>query len=253
MSTASVIKLPMTIQAFFDESGKFGNQPSICFGGVASPYQNIDPFIHEWDRLLRNAELEVLSMKDALRLNVPFSQPVPAMSLHDRIDAIMPFVECIRKHMMFVGGLALKCSAFASAPPAFKKMWGDPIYFAFTRAVLEFMDYAKGDVVVLTCDENPATAMQMYQLYTRLKQVDPACRGQLKQIAFGDDAFVPAIQAADMVASLMRSEARKRFFSEAYDHESLFTALTRQPNSDEAIVIAATGFVDEPVIEKMRS
>jgi hypothetical protein len=240
----------MTIQAFFDESGKFGNQPSICFGGVASPYQNIDPFIQEWDQLLRNAELEALSMKDALRLNVPFSQTIPAMSVQERIDVIMPFVECIRKHMMFVSGLALKGSAFESAAPSFKKTWGDPIYFAFTGAILEFMKYAKNDIVILTCDENPATAMQMYQLYTRLKQVDPAARNQLKQIAFGDDNFVPALQAADVVASLMRSEARQRFFNEPYDHEPLFNALTKQPNSPEAIVIAATAFVDEPIIER---
>jgi hypothetical protein len=69
-------------------------------------------------------------------------------------------------------------------------------------------------------------------------------------IAFGDDTFVPALQAADMVASLMRSEARKRFFNESYYHEPLFTALSRQPSDGEAIVIAATAFVDEPVIEK---
>jgi hypothetical protein len=146
-------------------------------------------------------------------------------------------------------GIAVKSSAFVAAPDPFKKLWGNPIYFSFARAVLELIDYAKGDIVILTCDEDPATAMQMYQLYTRMKQVDTAARAQLKAISFGDDEYIPALQAADMVASLIRSEARKHFFNESYPHEPLFLALTRSPQDSDALVIAATAFVDEPIIE----
>jgi hypothetical protein len=215
----------MAIQAFFGESGKFQNQQSISFGGVATPYEHIDGFVTDWDQLLPAAGIETLSMKTALRFEVPLSERQPATGLVHRLDALMPFVECIRRHMMFVSGMAVKSSAFEAAPLPFKKLWGNPIYFSFARASLELIDYAKGDVVMLTCDEDPATAVQMYQLYTRLKQVNAEARSQLKAITFGDDEYIPALQAADLVASLIRSAVRKHFFDESYLHEpTVFSA-----------------------------
>jgi hypothetical protein len=92
----------MAIQAFLDESGKFQNQQSISFGGVATPYGRIDSFVEDWDQLLIAAGIATLSMKSALRLDVPLSERTPATGLVKRFDALMPFIECIRKHMMFV-------------------------------------------------------------------------------------------------------------------------------------------------------
>jgi hypothetical protein len=240
----------MSFSAFFDESGKFQSQPSISFGGVAAPNRNCDAFAENWDDLLKSLRIETLSMKAALQFERPLSDKVPAVGVVRRIEALLPFIECLRKHMMVVSGVAVKSSAFEASPISFKKMWGNPIYFSFTRTVMEVLDHAKGNVVVLTCDEDPATARQMYELYTRLKQIDESARRQLKAISFADDEYVPALQAADLVASLVRSEARKQFFNESYAHETLFAALTRSKDSDSLAVVSAA-FVDESILEKL--
>src|SRR5437867_3998491 len=105
----------MGVAAFFDESGKFQNQPSISFGGVASPHDKCDTFTEHWDQLLRAAGIDTLSMKAALQFDKPMSEAVPALGVMSRIDALLPFIECIREHMMFVSGVAVKSSAFDSS------------------------------------------------------------------------------------------------------------------------------------------
>ena len=40
----------VTINAFFDESGKFKDHTVVSFGGVASPAVEINPFAEDWGR-----------------------------------------------------------------------------------------------------------------------------------------------------------------------------------------------------------
>jgi len=108
------------ISPLFDESGKFQNQPSICFGGVAAPSANCQAFADHWDEMPKSIKVETLSMKDALRFDRPLSEAVAALGTASLADTLLPFIECIRKHVMFVTALAVKSSVFNDSPERFK-------------------------------------------------------------------------------------------------------------------------------------
>jgi hypothetical protein len=90
-----VLQSRIPIQAFFDESGKFQNQQSISFLR-ATRYEGIDAFVEQRDQLLIRAGLQTLSMKAALRFDVPLSMQVQRIGLTNRIHALMPFIEYVR-------------------------------------------------------------------------------------------------------------------------------------------------------------
>jgi hypothetical protein len=62
-----------------------------------------------------------------------------------------------------------------------------------------------------------------------------------------DQEFVP-LQAADMLSSLVRLEARKIFHHEYYEYVSLFHALTH-PSSSPSSIKWVKGFFDREKLE----
>jgi len=78
-------------------------------------------------------------------------------------------------------------------------------------------------------------ALPMYKLYRRIKIVEPETRDKLSALCFADDRFLFGLQAADLVASLLRRESGKVFHGTTYDYEPLFAALVRQPEDSEKI------------------
>jgi hypothetical protein len=123
----------------------------------------------------------------------------------------------------------------------------DPCYVAFAREILQITDFCgEKDGLSLICDEDEETAPNFYKLYRRIKKVWPKAKDKLAGITFADDKFLFALQAADLVASLIRLEAGRKMLSIPYDYESLFAHLTKDPRgTGERIWQAEIGFNDE--------
>ena len=244
----------VTINAFFDESGKFKDHTVVTFGGIASPAVEINPFAEDWGRYLYMNGLKYLTMKEALNANRPLSEKNPALGFDARAEALLPFIGCVRKHLQVIVGTALDVDAFTKLLSHYHQFLGnDPFFTAFLRTLIEVLELTHpDDKLTVICDDDEQMAPPMYKLYRRVKLVDSDARNKLKGLCFADDEYLFALQAADMISSLIRREADKRFFNTPYDYERLFIALTAQPRpSEEKIWGCNISFADKQTLEQL--
>jgi hypothetical protein len=244
----------MTVSGFFDESGKFKDHAVISFGGVAAPAQNFSGnFVQDWRHSLIVNGLGMLTVKEAFTAGRPLSERTPALGITNRIEAILPFIACIRKHLQLVTGVALDVDAFKALPSHYFKVLGNrPEFTAFLRMVLRVVDATSSDDKInLICDDEEEMALPMFRLYRRVKLVNEDAREKLASISFADDRFLYGLQAADMVSSLMRREADRKFFGTSYDYSPLFDALTKPPAAFEGIWGAEIAFCDKEVLSRL--
>jgi hypothetical protein len=242
----------MGISAFLDESGKFKDHPVVSLCALVSATAHFNAFAEEWDSCLKIAGLEVISAKKVLNANRPLSHKLPALGIDKRADALLPFIACIRKHLAFITGVAVDVAGFKGLPSHYHQIFGDdPFYTAFARTVPRIAELSpKGGKISLICDDEEQTALPMYKFYRRLKLIDPDARDKLAAISFADDSVLFGIQAADLVASIMRFEAHRNFFGTEYDYHKLHEAITQQPGGDEQIRLVEYAFCDEKMLRR---
>ena len=222
----------------------------MSFGGIAGPQSTMDSFDRLWRRHLRKAKLpKGLSMKEALRAHVALSERIPAHSATDRIRALEPFAACIREHPELSVAIALDVDGVA---PVIKRTKGrlvptdNPHMIAFAMAMYWLIDWSgTTDRLSLICDDEQEMALPCYDLYRRLKVLNPEARQKLACLSFADDEVFLPLQGADMLASLIRLEALRRFFGQPYEYAPLYELIAHDnPRLDVA-------FLDERRIIEM--
>lgn len=249
----SGVKLMVTITAAFDESGKFKDHTVVAFGGVACPAIEVQSFSTGWARCLYINGLESLTMKEALRHNRPLSEKNPALGLDARIEALLPFISCIRTHLQAIVGIALDVKAFTNLPSHYHQILGnDPFFTAFLRTVTEVVELTSpDDKITFICDDEEQMAEPMYKLYRRVKLVYPGARDKLKGLCFADDEYLFLLQASDLISSLIRREGGKKFLQEEYDYRRLFEEMVKQPNpATEKVWACNIAFADKAMLER---
>ena len=228
----------MMVSAFFDESGKFKDHRIISVGCVADifgePFRRFD---REWQGLLHTNGLVALSAKHVLNARRPLSSENPAIGIRKRTNALLPFVDCIRKNIQVVSGLAVDVRSFKKLPQHFFHFFGnDPSYLAVARTMLHIAEFTSpSDKVSLIFDDDEETAWQFYRLYRRLKQKWPRARSTFRAMSFGDDRFFSGLQAADLVASIIRQEVSVDIAKTKYDYHRLYKALAAEPKKEERL------------------
>lgn len=223
-----------TVSTFCDASGKLSDHKVVCFGGVAAYNERYAPFVNEWDRLLVRNGIRVLSAKTAFNASRPLSDRNKRLGLENRIEDLAPFINCIRKHLQVVTGVAIDVQAFKKLPTNFFEVYGDnPEYAAFARSLLKIVDFAGRDKIVFICDDDEEVAPLFYKLYRRIRKILSRARHGLVALTFADDRYVYGVQAADLVAGLIRLEAARKWFDADYDYGALFDALTKRPENFE--------------------
>ena len=243
----------MLVSAFFDESGKFHDQSVISLAGVASCATDFSPFHDDWTRHLRLNGLKSLSMKSALNCQKPLSPKRKAIGIANRIDALLPFANCIRKHLQVITGIAVDVQAFRNSPSHLREVWSDdPIYMAFAAVVMEILGpLNEGDRISVIYDDEEKVGLTVFRLYRKIKISYPSARRQLASISFADDNVFTGLQAADFLASLIRLEAQKRFNGEVYEYGDLFSAIATEPREGEKIWGSPALFCDQKRIEEI--
>ncbi|HKW62306.1 MAG TPA: DUF3800 domain-containing protein [Candidatus Acidoferrum sp.] len=236
-----------TVTAFFDESGKFKDHKVISFGGVAGFNEEFVPFADDWGNLLYRNGLQVLSAKDAFNARRPLSQKNVRVGIRERVEDLLPFITCIRKHLSVVTGITIDVQAFKKLPSHFFQSYGnDPVFMAFARALLKVVEFTPNrDKISFICDDEEQVAFPIYRLYRRVKTVYPAARNKLVGITFADDRVLFGLQAADLVAALLRLEAGKKWLHVSYDTRPLFHALSKSPEKQERIWEMSIAFGDK--------
>jgi hypothetical protein len=224
----------MMISVFCDESGKFKDHPVISFAAIAGVPGDFTGLNDEWRRHLRLNGMTEFSMKQALRHALPLSPKRKAMGITNRIDALLPFVRCVRKHLQNIIAVAIDAKAYSVAPSILHQVWTqDPHYLLFARVVMKILKpLDKGDTLNIICDDEEEKAWSMYSLYRRIKLLYPDARKRLVSLSFADDEVFSPLQAADLVCSLARQQARKYLYNEDYEYSALWDALGSPLESD---------------------
>jgi hypothetical protein len=245
-------ELFMMISAFCDESGKFDSEPAVSFAAVAGTPAEFSEFHDEWQRHLRLNGLKVLTMKRALNATKRLSQKRSALGCANRIDALLPFIECIRKRLQNIVTVAVDVEAYKNAPSVIQGIWTqDPHFLAFTRTVIALLKpLRERDTINIICDDEEKTALPVYRLYRRIKLIYADARSRLASLSFADDEVFSALQAADMVASFMRLEAKKRFTNEDYEYAKLWKSLG-SPKKDDRLWGFGGSFVGKVELSKL--
>ena len=216
-------------QAYFDESGK-ASDPVVAFCGFAAPANKVQAFDDEWNSILRRYEMEYLTMKRAFKPTVPLSRVIRKQSFAERIDVLKPFADCIRKHLEFGIATSLDVAAFRNISPRAKKNLGgseNPHYIVFLSGIMAALRHLRqDDKMSLICDDDEETALDCYKFYRRVRKIDERCRRHFVSLSFADDSSFPLLQAADMLAALIRMRSRFAFFRTPYDYADLFNYLT---------------------------
>lgn len=220
-------------RSYFDESGKFKDHRVISFCGVVASHESLDCFNKAWDGLLRKNQLESFHTKHALQCGRNFSHVIRKESAIDRCNSLKPFVDCIVDNLELGIVVALDVAAYSKwSPGAKKRVWGndDPAYLAFTQASAALKKHAcrDEDRISIMCDDREETALNFYQIYRRFKRTSPELRKKFVSLSFADDKSFPALQAADLIAALVRLESLKRFNYHTHDYGPLVSDLICQ-------------------------
>ena len=240
------------LSAYFDESGKSHEHRVITFCGVCSSPSRIKAFEEQWDELLRRYGMPCLSMKWALRLKRPLSKTVKAHTVRERIEALKPFADCIRQNIELSLAIAVDVEAYANLSVEARKRLGgseDPHYLAFMSGILGPVVYTHNDDhVSLICDDDEQTALNCYQFYRRIRKLHGLAHEKLVSISFAQDRKFLPLQAADLIASLARLEARLLFEGRPYDYRALFNYLTA-PNAPSGMRWGLSFYDEKPMKE----
>jgi hypothetical protein len=215
---------------FFDESGKSHTHPVTSLTGVCTPDSRIHEFDEAWGALLREHGLKVFHMVEAIRPGKAFGK-IPEQTLAERIEALKPFADCINKHLEVgimmawdVGGFAELSTTTPMGPLGSPT---SPYFLCFARGFLEIVDdhLSHEDRLSVICDDDQETAWVCYAHYRAIRNAWKNARKRAISISFANDFYYPALQAADLVALLVRREANHLFYGEPFEEGELFDYL----------------------------
>jgi len=215
------------LHCYCDESGKKGDHPVVTFTGLCLSQAKLPTFDEDWNTLLRHYEIDSLHMARASRTSEKHGPKMKrGQTQNERIDALLPFADCINKHFEIGLIQAMDIAGFNSLSKNAKHKIGspdDPYYIAFMRGGLEVIKYAHSDdKVSIICDDDRETAWDCYRHYRGICHARKDFRDKVVSLSFADDKYFPALQAADMLVFLARLEAKRMFYRIPYSFKRLF-------------------------------
>src|SRR5437868_6809827 len=89
------------LYCYFDESGKHGDHPIVCFNGFVDSFDNWRIFQQRWLYWLKHYGLKELHAVEALRYSQPYGDMKPG-SAEERAKNILPFIREIA-HWLALG------------------------------------------------------------------------------------------------------------------------------------------------------
>lgn len=237
-------------QVFCDESGKFHQDPLIAFSGVSATPDRLAAFDREWRTLLRSYELDSLHMERASRLVEDVGYRFrKGDTVEERTEALLPFADCINKHLEMGVTQAWDVRGFNHLSAAVLKVLGgsnDPYFLALVRGLLAVEERTgEDDRISIICDDDPYTAWDSYVHYRSLGKAASEIQKKVISISFANDKHFPGLQAADMLAFLTRHEADEQFNGRPNMWRILYDRLTTEPEPPYGIMRWFRMFADE--------
>jgi hypothetical protein len=214
--------------AHIDESGKHHQHEIVSFVAMCAADDRLAEFNDAWRAILRRYGLDTLHMVKVTKTK-KFSPNVPAPSTAERIEALKSFADCINTKLEAGFGMAIDVPAFRNLSKGMRAGLGnheDPYHVAFIRVLLEIAGYVHEDnKISLLTDYDMETGWETFRSYKGMRHTYPELRKKTIALSYVGDEHFPAVQAADMVAYLVRLEAKWLFHRIPYDYKPLLDHL----------------------------
>jgi hypothetical protein len=236
---------------YCDESGKYKKNPVVTISGVAAIKPNLEKFTNEWVSLLNDYELGTeLHMSRVMQLTQGNGPKMPAnQTLDERIDALIPFADCINRNLQVGLVQAWDVKGYAHLSLEAKKNLGgshDPYHLAFVRGLQGVARLVgENDRISIICDDDPMTAWDTYMHYRGIGNAMPELGKKMAALTFAKSEHFHPLQAADMLAFLTRREASERFWGIKNEYSRLFNYLTDETNPHNGIMKWFSIFANE--------
>lgn len=207
--------LIMTLQAAFDESGKYADCERVVFGGlIFDPSSHIMEFNRAWGTLLRSSGVKLPQGRLGDFLHMVELNRLHKLSSGDRSaqEKIEKFAESLAKCIceFALGGSlnTITVADFKALPDEMRRRQKDPFYHAFEAGVMALSRHpcvGPQDDIALCCDDSD-DAVKCLQSFKKLKRLEASVVEKIPFIGFGDDKVFPPLQAADMFAYCYRAK-----------------------------------------------
>jgi uncharacterized protein DUF3800 len=238
------------IQWFCDEGGKYQKNAVVSLSGLTVSPHRLALFNDEWEALLRSYELTSVHMRVLADVYSAHGPKMPRdQTVDQRTEALLPFADCINRHLEVGIMEAWDVNGYASISTAARNCLGgsaDPHYLCFVRTILETVTHLREkETVHIVFDDDLLKAWDGYLHYRAVCKTLPEIKKRCSAVTFARDDDYPALQAADMVAFLARLEANSRFFGTPNEWSRLFKYLITEPNPNVGLMRWYSLFLDE--------
>jgi hypothetical protein len=220
-------KASLVAHAFFDDSKSFGKKGFICLAGYVSDDSGWDSFHREWSAVMGRHRLNVLHTSDFLSAHGQYEEEWKGTSYPDRVSVVRELIQIIQKHVICGVTIGIDGSAFREVFTAEKKK-PPPEEFCFYRVMKRTIARClvpdwQGMLPLHLVFDDSEHSMRFYKAYRHVKSRHIEVREAVCSIAFADDRFVGALNAADLLACATVREHRRD--DNAWDEESPFRGL----------------------------
>jgi hypothetical protein len=201
----------MTLQVFFDESGKLADQEMVVFGGCLLTTDHSVVMSERWTDALKESGLSYMSMKDAMNFRGEFENWKKDLSRDvreaERDALLVRMVSTADYDVKAYPSAGVSTSDFKTLPDEQRKRLKDPQYCAFEACMNRTIHLVhQADFLHIYCDSTENYAKECIGLYHKLRMRDAEFRKRCVAITFAEDEAFPPLQFADVVAYCVRKQ-----------------------------------------------
>lgn len=207
------------LHGYFDESGKWADKDTISFCGLISDAGTWELFAKEWWDLLEDLGLDGLHTSEFVSLDGRYAKERGRFKAEDIEPTLLRFVDLIQKYANGGYGIGVDTKHFKMMKQSFQAKVKNPHFIAFKfvmNMVLREVEVVQRMFPVhnwragIICDQDPGTSEHCLKHFNKLRTFDKSAKKFLNGICFADSIGLPPLQAADLLAYVVRIELERR-------------------------------------------
>lgn len=196
-------RLKVAMQVFIDDSASLNNQGYVCLAALIANDESWLRLHDGWAALLVKHEIPFLHTSDFLSASSQY-EAFHTREYSERIDIVGGFADLIREHIPFVRLIAVDRPAYRAFTTDWKKKVNAQtlcFYRTFGHVWDRLEAQGHNEAVGFVVDDAGGQSQMFLAMWQKLKKKYDFARHYLGWISFGDDQFIGALQAADLVAA----------------------------------------------------
>lgn len=212
-SAPARLKTWRMLQLYIDDSGKKDQSPVQVLAGYLSTTERWATFANEWQGLLDEAGVDAFRMAEAWRMARKFRNRGPLRRDH----LIVQMIECIKRHaeMAFVSSIPFDgFHRYLDVKQDHSHTLGRPYFCGFYSLLTQvynhaFHRYADQQLEIVFDEQGGESAQYVLSAMSEFRRLASQRFGDLiiPTPTFQNDKYALPLQAADMLAWLMRRDA----------------------------------------------